>query len=238
MTSKVQRFALIGALYSSQNLSLGFFTYAFLTIAQARGVPLAAIGAASGIATLLTLKFLWAPLVDRFGSVRLGHYRGWLLATQTLLGLGIASLALFDPAADFGLLLGIFAVLFVVAATQDIAADATATRLLRPQERGVGNGLQSAGSSVAQVVGGGRLAGGGAVAGALQCAAAAAHPRVEGGCHDRGAAGAARDDAQCTRVLRPPRGAAVVLRDDPRVHGRVHDRVQPGAADACGRRLE
>jgi predicted MFS family arabinose efflux permease len=157
MTSKVQRFALIGALYSSQNLSLGFFTYAFLTIAQARGVPLAAIGAASGIATLLTLKFLWAPLVDRFGSVRLGHYRGWLLATQTLLGLGIASLALFDPAADFGLLLGIFAVLFVVAATQDIAAAAPATRLLRPQERGVGNGLQSAGSSVAQVVGGGLI---------------------------------------------------------------------------------
>src|SRR5699024_3532667 len=76
-----RRFALIGALYSTQNLSLGFFSYAFLTIAQARGVPLAALGTASGIALLLTLKFLWAPLVDRFGSQRLGHYRSWLLAT-------------------------------------------------------------------------------------------------------------------------------------------------------------
>lgn len=64
-------------------------------------------------------------------------------------------LAAIGAAGDFPLLLGIFAVLFVLAATQDIAADATATRLLRPEERGFGNGLQSAGASVTQVEGGG-----------------------------------------------------------------------------------
>ncbi|MGF7022886.1 MULTISPECIES: MFS transporter [Micrococcales] len=153
--SRRGRLALVAALYCTQNLSLGFFTYAFLTIAQARGVPLALIGAAAGIATLLTLKFLWAPVVDRFGSRRLGHYRGWLLLTQSLLAIGCASLALFDPATQFTTLLALFAVIFVVAATQDVAADAAATRLLRPDERGLGNGFQSAGSSVAQVVGGG-----------------------------------------------------------------------------------
>lgn len=150
-----KRLTLIAALYSTQNLSLGFFTYAFLTIAQARGVPLAAIGASAGVALILTLKFLWAPLVDRFGSTHRGHYRSWLIVTQTVLGIGLAALALFDPAQDFELLLGVFALLFVAAATQDIAADAAATRLLRPEERGIGNGFQSAGSAVAQVVGGG-----------------------------------------------------------------------------------
>jgi len=45
--------------------------------------------------------------------------------------------------------------IFLTAATQDIAADAAATRLLRSSERGMGNGLQSAGSAVSQVVGGG-----------------------------------------------------------------------------------
>lgn len=147
--------ALVAALYSTQNLSLGFFTYAFLTIAQARGVPLAMIGAAAGIAVILTLKFLWAPVVDRFGSARLGHYRGWLICTQTGLGVGAASLALFDPAEDFTVLLGLFALLFLLAATQDVAADAAATRLLLAEERGLGNGFQSAGASVAQVLGGG-----------------------------------------------------------------------------------
>lgn len=121
VTSRRQRLALVAALYSTQNLSLGFFSYGFLTIAQARGVSLAAIGAAAGVATLLVLKFLWAPLVDRHGSRRWGHYRGWLILTQSTLGLGAAALALFDPAED----------------------------------RGLGNGFQSAGSSLAQVVGGG-----------------------------------------------------------------------------------
>lgn len=149
------RLALIAALYSAQNLSLGFFTYAFLTIAQARGVPLTLIGASAGIALILTLKFLWAPLVDRFGVERLGHYRGWLLITQTVLSIGIAALAFFDPAQDFTTILVLFAVLFVFAGTQDIAADAAATRLLKSSERGIGNGFQSAGSSVSQVIGGG-----------------------------------------------------------------------------------
>lgn len=154
-SGKRQRLTLVAALYSTQNLSLGFFTYAFLTIAQARGVPLALIGAAAGVAPILTPKFLWAPVVDRFGSSRLGHYRGWLIWTQSGLGLGAASLALFDPAEDFTLLLVLFALLFLLAATQDVAADAAATRLLPPEERGLGNGFQSAGASVAQVIGGG-----------------------------------------------------------------------------------
>lgn len=149
------RLALIGTLYSTQNLSLGFYTYAFLTIAQQRGVPLATIGTASGIAILLTLKFVWAPVVDRFGWARVGHYRGWLLLTQTLLVAGFVLIATLEPARDFSILVAAFALIFVVAGTQDVAADATATRLLGPAERGLGNGLQSAGSSVAQVVGGG-----------------------------------------------------------------------------------
>lgn len=153
--SRAQRLTLVALLYCTQNLSLGMFTYAFLTIAQADGVSLTTIGAATGLATLLVLKFLWAPLVDRYGSSRLGHYRGWLLATQTLLAVGAASLALLDPAENFGAALVVFAALFVVAGTQDVAADAATTRLLTPSDRGLGNGFQSAGSCVAQIVGGG-----------------------------------------------------------------------------------
>lgn len=144
--SRSFRLGLLAALYCTQNLSLGMFTYAFLTIAQTEGVPLATIGAASGLATLLVLKFLWAPVVDRFGSRRLGHYRGWLLGSQAVLVLGCGSLSVFDPAEDFAQLLCLFAVLFIVAGTQDIAADATAIRLLPPTERGLGNGIQAAGS--------------------------------------------------------------------------------------------
>ncbi|MCX7540506.1 MFS transporter [Corynebacterium antarcticum] len=147
--------ALIASLYSTQNLSLAMFAYAFLTIAQAGGVPLTRIGGASGLATLLVLKFLWAPVVDRFGSDRFGHYRSWLMAMQITLVAGCALLSFIDPVGQFSVALVVFGFLFIVAGTQDIAADATATRLLSAGDRGLGNGFQSAGSAFSQVVGGG-----------------------------------------------------------------------------------
>jgi predicted MFS family arabinose efflux permease len=45
--------------------------------------------------------------------------------------------------------------LALVSATQDIATDATAVRLLEPSERGVGNGIQKAGGFLGLMVGGG-----------------------------------------------------------------------------------
>src|SRR5262245_61903040 len=47
-----------------------------------------------GYVTLpFTLKFLWAPLVDRFVPPFLGRRRGWLLACQLALVLGLTALA-------------------------------------------------------------------------------------------------------------------------------------------------
>ena len=150
------RLALVASLYSTQNLCLAAYNYTFLIAAQKAGVSLQLIGAAAGIAMILVLKFLWAPLLDRFGSRRFGHYRGWLLLCQSLLALGALGLAALDPGRHFVLIMAVFAVLFLFAGSQDIAADATTTRLLAPADRGIGNGIQSAGGSFAQVMRGQR----------------------------------------------------------------------------------
>jgi hypothetical protein len=50
---------------------------------------------------------------------------------------------------------GVIAVVALVSATHDIAADATAVRLLEPAERGVGNGIQKAGGYFGLMAGGG-----------------------------------------------------------------------------------
>ncbi|WP_168583606.1 MFS transporter [Gephyromycinifex aptenodytis] len=155
--SRNSRLLLIASLYSTQNLSLAAFNYTFLITAQKAGVGLELIGAATGMALILVLKFLWAPLVDRYGIRKLGHYRGWLIVCQLALTVGALALATLDPGRHFPVILAIFAAIFVFAGTQDVAADATATRLLAAGERGLGNGIQSAGSSVAQIVGGGLL---------------------------------------------------------------------------------
>ena len=102
-------------------------------------------------------KFAWAPLVDRYGWPRLGHYRGWLLIIQALLVGAVFTLIPLDVVQDLPMVLGLVAVIAVLSATHDIAADASAVRLLPPSERGVGNGIQKAGGYFGLMVGGGAM---------------------------------------------------------------------------------
>jgi MFS transporter, PAT family, beta-lactamase induction signal transducer AmpG len=100
-------------------------------------------------------KFLWAPVVDRFGSQRLGHYRTWLLVLQPLLVVLPLAMIPLDLTRDFALILVFVGIVTFVSATQDVASDALAVGLLTPSERGFGNGVQLAGGLLGNAVGGG-----------------------------------------------------------------------------------
>ncbi len=55
------------------------------------GTPLAAIGFLSWVGLAYSLKFLWAPIVDRVdapGFGRLGRRRGWMLLSQLVVAVG------------------------------------------------------------------------------------------------------------------------------------------------------
>ena len=73
-----------------------------LTVLQAwmkeEGVDLALIGAVTLVGLPYTLKFLWAPLLDRFTLPFLGRRRGWLLVIQLALMAAIAGLGQTSPA--------------------------------------------------------------------------------------------------------------------------------------------
>src|SRR3954469_3211384 len=92
-----------------------------------QGTTLQAIGFLSWVGLAYSLKFLWAPVVDRldaplFGS--LGRRRSWMLLTQALIAVGLfgmASTGIFHRLAAIGAL----AVLVAFASsTQDIVVDA------------------------------------------------------------------------------------------------------------------
>src|SRR6202048_689852 len=60
------------------------------------GTTLGAIGFLSWVGLAYSLKFLWAPLIDRLEAPvfgRLGRRRGWLIVTQVLVGAGLAGLS-------------------------------------------------------------------------------------------------------------------------------------------------
>jgi PAT family beta-lactamase induction signal transducer AmpG len=95
------------------------------------------IGVLSYVAIPYLLKFLWAPLLDRFPLPLLGRRRGWMLAIQLALAVAIGSLALQDPAASLGSVAAIALLIVFFSASQDIVIDAYRTDVSLPRERGL-----------------------------------------------------------------------------------------------------
>jgi PAT family beta-lactamase induction signal transducer AmpG len=163
------RIVVLSSLYFSQGLPFGFFTQAIPVWMRQQGWSLTLIGASSVLALPWALKFLWAPLVDRTGPSRWGRRRRWILPLQlaqvvAIVGLAIVGLGATTQAAGGapvqGLLVAMataMALTNLLSATQDIATDGLAVDILRPEERGLGNGVQVAAYRVGMVVGGGAL---------------------------------------------------------------------------------
>jgi MFS transporter, PAT family, beta-lactamase induction signal transducer AmpG len=88
---------------------------------------LKAIGFISWVGIAYSLKFLWAPLLDRtrvpvLGA--LGQRRGWILLTQILVGCGLIAMAILGTASGLTILGAVALVVAFSASTQDIAVDA------------------------------------------------------------------------------------------------------------------
>lgn len=125
---------------------------AWATVEQ---VSLQQIGFLTLVGTAYTLKFLWAPLVDRYAPPLLGRRRGWMLLMQMLLALGMIAMGTLSPSQHlFPLALLAVAVAFC-SATQDIAFDAYRSDALRKDERGAGAALSVLGYRLAMLVSGG-----------------------------------------------------------------------------------
>lgn len=95
------------------------------------------IGLLSYVAIPYLLKFLWAPLLDRFPLPLLGRRRGWLLAIQLFLAISIASLSIQDPALSLSAVAITALVIVFFSASQDIVIDAYRTDISLPEERGL-----------------------------------------------------------------------------------------------------
>lgn len=124
---------------------------AWLTV---EGVDLATIGWFSLIGLPYTVKFLWAPVMDRFVPPWLGRRRGWMLVTQTGLMAGVIGMALTGPGASLPLFGALALLVAFLSASQDIVFDAYRTDLLQPAERGLGAAVWVAGYRVALLVAG------------------------------------------------------------------------------------
>ncbi len=152
-----RKIGLLTSLYFSQGLPYGFFSDALPALLRLRGMSLPEIGLTNLLSLPWALKFLWAPLVDRFGFRRLGRRRSWILPLQAIAVLTLVALSGLDLTTQLGLVLATMLVLNLLAATQDIATDGLAVAILDDRERGWGNGVQVAAYRVGMIFGGGVL---------------------------------------------------------------------------------
>ena len=123
--------------------------------ATVAGVSLQNIGFLTLIGTAYTLKFFWAPVIDRYAPPVLGRRRSWMFFTQILLAFAIAGMGLLSPSTDLALLALVAVVVAFLSATQDIAFDAYSTDVLRKHERAAGAALKVLGYRLAMIVSGG-----------------------------------------------------------------------------------
>jgi PAT family beta-lactamase induction signal transducer AmpG len=122
---------------------------AWMTVAN---VDLTTIGLFSLVALPYSLKFLWAPLLDRYVPPFLGRRRGWLLISQILLFIAIAAMSLRNPQAGLQALAINAIVIAFLSATQDIGADAYRTDVLEYNEMGAGAAIFVLGYRIALIV--------------------------------------------------------------------------------------
>ncbi|MGC8470319.1 MAG: AmpG family muropeptide MFS transporter [Acetobacteraceae bacterium] len=199
-----RRLWLMGLLGVASGLPLPLSGFTFRLWLAKGGVSLALIGLTANAGLAYSLKFLWAPALDRLrapGFGRLGRRRGWLVPIQLALALAAAGLAAARPALAPLAAIGTAALVAFLSASQDIVIDAWRIETFPPRAQGAALAAYVWGYRIALLIAGaGVIAGSarigwhaalGAVAGLLALAplvtlalpeppAPAARPRAHG----------------------------------------------------------
>ena len=150
-----RRIALLLLLGFSSGLPLALTTGTLQAWATVEGLDIRTISFLTLAGSAYTLKFLWAPFMDRFVPPFLGRRRGWMLVSQLLLMAGIAAMGSMSPRDSIVALAAMAVVVAFFSASQDIAFDAYRTDLLTARERGAGAAVSVLGYRLAMLVSGG-----------------------------------------------------------------------------------
>ena len=109
-----------------------------------------------GYVTLpLSLKVLWAPLVDRFVPPFLGRRRGWILGCQIALVLSLLALSRVDPRADLAAFAVVATLVAFATATQDLVVQGYTCDALAREQLATGAGLMVWGYRASWLLSGG-----------------------------------------------------------------------------------
>jgi PAT family beta-lactamase induction signal transducer AmpG len=143
----------------ASGLPLELTGFVLKTWMRERGVNLAVIGLFALVGLPYTLKFIQAPILDRFSIPKMGRRRGWMLIFQLALMLSIFSLGTGDPEQAPWMVAACAFLVTLFSASQDIVIDAYRREDLADEELGLGSSLYICGYRVGMLL----AAGGGLI---------------------------------------------------------------------------
>lgn len=149
------KLGLLSLLYFVQGVPFGFQSKGLkLLLADDASVPMTAVTLLGLLSLPWTIKPVWAPLVDRYGSHQFGRRKSWIVPLMALLALALV-VAGFTPYPDFLVpLLAIVLAMNLFASMQDVPVDGLAVDLLSDAELGTGNAAQVSAYKIGMAVGG------------------------------------------------------------------------------------
>ena len=154
-TSTLRPLLTLAPLFLGQDMLLTFLVFGLVTVLRTEGASLTTLAMVSAIPIIMAARFLWAPLVDRFGWRRIGHYTSWIAGSQSVVVVCCAVMAVLEPATGLGWVLGLIGLAMMAASVQDTASNAVIVRLYPPEVRSRLNGMIIAVIYLGILIGGG-----------------------------------------------------------------------------------
>lgn len=142
----------VASTYFAEGLPFSIVHQVSMELFTAMGASPEAVGLTALYGVPWNLKFLWGPVVDRYGTLR-----RWVVVIEAALGVAIGLLAWPAQRMDLGLVARAFLVVAVLAATHDVAVDGFYMRALGKTDQAALSGLRAAAFRVAMTAGKGGL---------------------------------------------------------------------------------
>jgi len=143
-------------LYVAQGIPYGFVTVTLAAYLVESNATTAQIGGLLAMGTLpWTFKWVWGPMIDRYGIPAMGRRRPWILLAQAGMIVTISIMAFVPSITESLVLIGWMVFTHnIFNSLQDVSVDALAVDLLREEERGRVSGLMYGSKFIGTFIGG------------------------------------------------------------------------------------
>ncbi|MEO1598905.1 MAG: hypothetical protein AAFU49_00310 [Pseudomonadota bacterium] len=143
---------IVGVLSFSQAILGQFMIHGVPLFLRDAGQSADAVALTYLAAIPFALRFLWGPLIDRYGGPRFGPFGTWILGGQVASAVLICGLAFGDPGGAVAPLIAAMFCTMVAVGTQQTATSGLMIQHLRPVDYASGASTQAVGATLAGIL--------------------------------------------------------------------------------------